>query len=324
MIEKVVEDRVKRVVGRIWNGNLSPDRILQIPRALAFTVLLGLLSGFVTGCSTTAKLNSFAELSKAGIVYVDAANAVITQAAAGSIAADTAVLIVNRQSLPSQLRREGLTAQSKALSHQLGLFTDIRRHQGLVREYFVSLGILANAGEGDSAIGAAASGTISALGALSKGFGNLKIGQQSLPDFATQAAPLVVASLRARALESELRTNGAAINRELLVSEGLMAFLAEKIRSDGLAVQGPREAEAVYIPYVREGPLPADWAATRASFLRYSADLASVTTAQDAARKLRLALAAAAEDRLTPGQLQLLFTDLTNLVEVLEKVKRHP
>lgn len=300
------------------------DGFLESTRAAATTVLLGLLYGTITGCTTTAKLSSFGELSKAGVVYVDAANAVIAQAAEGSIAADTATLVVSREGSSSELRRKALAAQSKALTTQLGLFSDIRRHQGLVREYFASLGNLANAGDADSAIGASATGTISALGALSKNFGQLKIGQQSVADFAAQATPLVVRSLRARALEQELRTNGATINRELLVSEGLMAFLAEKIRSDGLAVQGPKEADAVFIPYVREGPLPVDWASRRAAFLRYSADLASVSAAQDAARKLRLALAAAAEDRLEPAQLQLLVNDVSNLVDVLEKVRRSP
>jgi hypothetical protein len=48
-------------------------------------------------------------------------------------------------------------------------------------------------------------------------------------DFTEQAVPLLVANLRSRALEQELRTNGKAIDRELLASEALMGFLAEKI-----------------------------------------------------------------------------------------------
>jgi len=304
--------------------NRSTRRFLQSTRALAFTLLLGLLYGTITGCSTTAKLNSFAELSKAGIAYVDAANAVIAQAADGSIAADTTTLVLSRERLNRDLRIKGLTNQSDELAKQLDIFSDIRRHQGLVKEYFVSLGALANAGDADSAIGAATSGTIAALGELNKKFGGVKVGELPLADFAAKATPLIVANLRARALEQELRTNGATMNRELLVSEGLMAFLATKIRDDGRTVQNVREAKAVFAPYVDQGPLPADWAATRATFLRYSADLASVGAAQDAARKLRLALAAATEDNLAPGQLQLLVTDLSNLVDILEKVKRRP
>ena len=302
----------------------TTPRFLQIARSVALAVLVALLHGPLAGCSTSAKLGSFNELSKAGVVYADAANAVIAQAADGSINADSATLVVGREGLSTERRREELSKHSKLLVTQLGLFADIRRHQGLVREYFVALGSLANAGDADSAIGTAASGTLSALGTLSKSFSGLKVGELSVADFAAKATPLIVAKLRVRALEDELRTNGATINRELLVSEGLMAFLAEKIRSDNAAVEGPREAEAVFGPYVRLAPLPADWPATRGTFLRHGVDLASVAAAQDAARKLRLALAAAAEDRLAPGQLQLLVTDLSNLVDILEKVKRKP
>jgi hypothetical protein len=292
-------------------------------KTLAYVALLAMLAT-VTGCATTARLNSFTELSNAGKAYVDAANAVIAQAADGAIAADSATLVVSRQGASPEQRRQALAKQSKALTEQLALMSDIRRHQNLVKEYFVALGGLANAGDADSAIGSAASGTLSALGTLSKSFGALKIREQPVQDFAAQAVPLVVADLRARALERELRANGATINRELMISEGLMGFLADKIRADARVVQGPREAEAVFIPYTRDGPLPADWAATRATFLRQSVDVASVAMAQDAARKLRLALAAAAEDRLAPGQLQLLISDLANLVDVLEKMKRNP
>ena len=217
-----------------------------------------------------------------------------------------------------------MKADSQRLRTQLALFGDIHRHQSLLKEYFVALGALANAGDADSAIGSAAGGTITALGKLSAGFADLKVGEQPLSEFASQSVPLIVAALRSKALERELRTNGATINHELLVSEGLMKFLADKIQSDEAAVQGPREAEAVFAPYVANAPLPADWPATRAEFVRHGADLSAVASAQDAARKLRLALVAAAEDHISPGQFQLLTQDLANLVDILEKIRRAP
>jgi hypothetical protein len=285
-------------------------------------VALGLVVAVTTGCSTTAKLNSFAELSKVGIAYSDAANAVIEQAAEGSIAADTATLVVFHElNDDKDARRKALSDQSKALRKQLALLADIRRHQALIKEYFVALGALADAGEADSAIGEAATGVIGALGKLSAGFAAQQVGDQTVADFVGQATPLLVANLRSAALERQLRANGAAINRELLVSEALMAFLAQKIQADDAAVQGPREADAVFAPFIRGEGLPDDWPATRLAFLRHSADMAAISSAQDAARKLRTALAAAAEGRLAPGQLQLLVHDLSALVEILENVK---
>lgn len=295
-------------------------------QAAVVKAILGvLLCTFAAGCSTTAKLNSFAELSKVGVAYSNAADAVVAQAAQGSIDADTATLLVARdlQDDPAK-RREAISKQSESLRNQLQVLGDIRRHQGLIKEYFVALGALADAGDADSAIGDAAGGLITSLGKLGPGFANLKVGEQSVPDFARQAVPLVVAHLRSRALEQELRKNGEAINRELLTSEGLMGFLAEKIQADDAAVQGPKEAAEVFTPFISAGNLPADWPAKRRAFLERRVDLSAVGNAQAAARKLRTALAAASEGRLAPGQLQLLVTDLGALVDLLENVKGKP
>jgi len=294
-------------------------RKLSIAGSLAAWALACLCA---TGCTTTAKLNSFSELSKVGIAYSDAAAAVVAEAAEGSIAADTASLLIVRELTDDEAsRKTALSGQSKALRTQLDLLASIGRHQSLLKEYFVALGALADAGDADSAIGSAASGVITALGKLSPGFASLKVGAVPVADFASQATPLVVANLRARALERELRTNGEAINRELLVSEGLMAFLAEKIRADDAAVQGPKETEAVATPFIKGDALPGDWPARRMAFLKHSVDMAAIGRAQDSARKLRLALTAASEDHLAPGQLQLLVTDLNALVDILENVK---
>ena len=86
----------------------TAPRFLQIARSLALTVLVALLHGPLAGCSTSAKLDSFNELSKAGVVYADAANAVIAQAADGSINADSATLVVGREGLSTERRREEL------------------------------------------------------------------------------------------------------------------------------------------------------------------------------------------------------------------------
>ena len=288
----------------------------------AFTLALGLLCLAATGCvATTAKLNNFNELSKVGIAYTEASTAVIDTAAATSIDADTAVLLEARDGLDTAGRRTFLDANSAALRKQLGIFADIRRHQGLVKEYFVALGALANAGDADSAIGTAASGVVSALGKLSPGLATQKFGAQSVGDFVTQAAPLAVAALRSRALENELRKNGQAIERELMISEGLMAFLAEKIAADDAAIQGPRETDAVFGPFIGSGSLPKDWAVQRTAFLKHAVDMSAINSAQDAARKLRTAFIAASEGHLAPGQLQLLVSDLSALTDVLENIK---
>src|SRR5215212_690163 len=78
---------------------------------------LALVCAATTGCTaTTAKLNSFSELSKVGVAYSDAAEAVVDEAATGSIAADTATLVVFHElNEDKDARRKALTEQSKAL-----------------------------------------------------------------------------------------------------------------------------------------------------------------------------------------------------------------
>ena len=152
-----------------------------------------------------------------------------------------------------------------------------------------------NAGDADSAIGTAASGVVSALGKLSPGLATQKFGAQSVGDFVTQAAPLAVAALRSRALENELRKNGQAIERELMISEGLMAFLAEKIAADDAAIRGPGKPTRSSVPSLARALLPKDWAVQRTAFLKHAVDMSAINSAQDAARKLRTAFIAASE-----------------------------
>jgi hypothetical protein len=297
---------------------MSFKKLSSIGLLLAF----GALCLAASGCATTAKLNNFSELSKVGVAYSQATGALIDTAALGSIEADTATLLVQRELTEDRAARlKAIDSQSKLLKDQLVILAQIRRHQSLIKEYFVSLGALADAGEADSAIGTAASGVIDSLGKLSPSLASLKVGQQTVADFANKVVPLVVANLRLRALESELRKNGAAINHELMISEGLIAFLAEKIAADDAAVQGPKEADAVYAPFLGTAALPKDWAVTRSAFLKHSADMATINSAQDSARKLRTALMAASEGTVSPGQLQLLVSDLNALTEVLESIK---
>ena len=51
--------------------------LLQFLSGARRVLVPGLLCILAAGCTTTAKLNSFAELSKVGIAYSDAAGAVI-------------------------------------------------------------------------------------------------------------------------------------------------------------------------------------------------------------------------------------------------------
>jgi hypothetical protein len=306
------------VQGRTTAVHIMPNNKLSVFKRLLACGMLCLGAG----CATTAKLNNFTELSKVGVAYSEASSALIDTAAMGSIEADTATLLVQRElQADRDARLTAIESQSGLLRDQLVLLAQIRRHQSLIKEYFVALGALANAGDADSAIGTAATNVIDSLGKLSPAFAELKIGTQTVGEVAKPVVPLIVANFRLHALEKELQTHGAAINHELMVSEGLMAFLAEKIASDDGAVQGPKEADAVFEPYVGSAALPKDWGVTRAAFLKRGADMSAVNGAQGAARQLRTALIAASEGHLAPGQLQLVVSDLNALTDVLENIK---
>ena len=63
-----------------------------------------------------------------------------------------------------------------------------------------------------------------------------------------------------------------------MISEGLMAFLAEKIAADDAAIQGPKETDAVFGPYVGSGTLPKDWAVQRTAFLKHAVDMSAINS----------------------------------------------
>ncbi|HET9862962.1 MAG TPA: hypothetical protein VFP37_05935, partial [Steroidobacteraceae bacterium] len=71
-----------------------PAKLLKTGFALLWLCLVGAGS---TGCTTTARLDHFGALSQAGVAYARAVDTLIDTAATGSIEADTATLLVQRE-----------------------------------------------------------------------------------------------------------------------------------------------------------------------------------------------------------------------------------
>ena len=313
-----------------------------VHRVRSFT--LPALTLALAGCATTARLNNFDVLSKAGGAYSDAMVAAVDYAESLGVQADSAVLIETRSERVSVAQdlaaKEGrkdlsedeqnalfdtllnaLTTSDDLLAKQMQVLADIRHHVGLLKDYFAALGLLAGAGDTDSAIGESASGLLTSMGNISKGLAGVKVGEQTLAEFAGAGTPLIVAQLRAHNLEAQLRQDGQLLDRELKTLGGLAAFLTEKIRSDSQAVQGPQETTLVTDPYTSFNALPEDWASKRVGFFQRKADLSALNAVQDAAGKLRLALRAAAEGRIGADQLAMTVKDMNTLADWLAKLK---
>ena len=246
---------------------VSRARVLPLLRVLGALWVVAALAG----CATTAKLNAFGELSKVGVAYADAADAVIAQAAGrqhcggyGGAGRDAPRHPGRR---PATHDADRSIERYERSSRSLAIFNAINRSSRItswrwVRWRMPAIRIRRSA--------TAAGDTITALGKLSSGFAGKTMAANPCrfcrPERSARGCRAPVSRPRARVEGQRGHHQSRARG-----SEQLMGFLADKIKSDDAAFEGPREAAAVFGPYTANAPLPADWPAQRSAFLRRSA-----------------------------------------------------
>lgn len=276
-------------------------------------ILWVLLALCLITVSCTPRTNQFQEFSNAGVAYTDAAEQLIEAATIVAIDADTLLLVESRDVLSLGDRSDQILAANDAVKVRILILRDLLRHARLLRSYFQSLSALAES-TSPTTIGEATSGVVENILELGNGIDtDLELGA-----IASTGASLVVGQFRNAALEQELRSRAATIERELALQETAMAAIAAAMEEDLTIMLQRRESAVVVLPYVRDGTLPGNWGVQRKEVLMAALDLEAARAAESAARQLRTAFIALVEGRFQPADLSALNTDLAKVVSLLE------
>lgn len=294
----------------------------MIFRYIAPVAIIGLLSG----CASTARVNQFKAFAELGAKSQTAVGKIVDEAVASNVDADSQRLITARRlatktSPPSVNLSERIVESNSAVIAHTEALTAFKRHSALLSDYFAALGALA-AFDGESGITDSAKSTVTALQSVSPKLKDANIGEAPVADFVGAVAGLAVAHFKAKALENELRANGAVIERALDLERAFLDALNEDMMSDYGTLSEQQLLVDVIKPFsAPSGDLSSAWITKRRSaLLAASTRTEPVKEAAALARKLHQSFIALAEGRLEPGDLALYAADLDRLVDLVEMV----
>ena len=277
------------------------------------------LASLATGCTVATDTGRLAAVADAGIAYADKVPPLLERAYELAAAVDSAALVVARNGLSAEQRRDRLREFDVAMTERLKEYVAAERHNELLRSYFLALRIVLKP-DGPKEIGAAAKRLTAALGKLSPRLKKARMGDVSVSGLIEPAAHIAVASFRSAALRRELEARGATIERELAVQQALVSALARQVRADQEVLSARFRDDEVVEPYVSAARLPRTWPARRLRSLRGAGDVEAARAAEQAIRSLRQAYVAALEGRLDSTRAAELATTVEGFVELVSRL----
>lgn len=288
--------------GRVWAG------------AICLVVALG-------GCADQ-KLHQAAAFADTAIVFEDSLPAIIDQALAVSVQADSLQRVGARKFLRRPQRGPVLRDADKLLVERAAIFEQVKAHGVLLREYFVAIKTLATT---DQATGLSQTmngvvGRMDKLSAQINGSGFSSAGD-TIAKLVDQSVNFTVANIKAGALRRSLDRHGKKVDRSLAVQHAFIAVLRKQMAADLGNVRKPAYRNNVVKPFVDDGNLPNDWWKRRLELLTTSPDLRAVMAAETAARRVRHAFLALAVNELNTATLGSIVSELDSIVGIAETVK---
>ncbi len=271
------------------------------------------------GCGLSADTARLDDVAKAGIAYTDRMPPLLDRAFEVTAGVDSAALVKARSGLSEDQRRRMLDDFDAAMAVRLAEFAAAKRHNALLRSYFVALRTLLEP-DGPKGIGNAAKRLTSELGKLSPRLKKARMGDVSVSGLIEPAASVAVASFRSGVLRRELEARGQTIERELALQEALVTALARQIHADREVLSARFRNGEVLDPYVSAARLPKTWPARRLRSLRDTADVEAARAAEQAIRSLRNAYVEALEGRLDAARAIELAATVEGFVELVSRL----
>jgi hypothetical protein len=287
----------------------------------ASRAVLALTLALLAACGT-APPSQFAEFAKLGTALTDTTPPLLNAAFSEAVTADTIVLTQSRETLTDAgTRLDMLETSNDLLRQRLVIYGDLTRHSQLLRSYFVTLGLLADA-SGDSGLGEGAKTIVDQLGALHPKLKGASVGDVAVADFVKEAAPAAIGAFRSIALKRELEARSAAISNELDLQQAVLTAIAEQMRADIRLRLQKENREQIETPFMEPGALPSDWKDRRLKSLQTPITLAAVDAAARAAENLRLSFIALCEGGGAGASLTQLLQDVSDAVALVEALPK--
>lgn len=277
-------------------------------------VVVAILIAFAAGCASTKQYTRFAQ---AGTVYTSAVDKLLLVAANTGVDATSWRLLqddaIKNQDLESYKRLSSIDKE------RLSIISSLRTHARLLGRYFSLLNELATSDAPERAQ-QAIGGVVDGLNSLGK---QLR-GSEIVPnkDTLTTVTKLAIGFKIRSVLKDEFNKHKDTIQVELKTQEELLKALGGTIRHDLTIINETRENRVVIDPLIAIEPIsrPDEWVAHRLAVLTSEMQVAELSTAGDAARKLREAFEDLVSGRLDLERVNILLGDLESILVVAEAI----
>ncbi len=290
---------------------------------------------FCSACTVTNTINHTKEFAQAGITFTDSLDPVLDQSLEANIRANSLTLENGRKQLietcaaeddkclknTQNMLQDNLNDQIKKETQRVLLYRRFLVHAQVLRNYFQTLSSLATSDQPE-ALGQSANRLVLQASKLREAIteSNNTIDLGDTPNILVKQ---VANTFKSKALQKVLKDTAPSISTELALQENLLDILAEQTSSDVELLMQVQDDENIKNPFiVSTKPLPANWADRRLAAARRVLDLNAVESARKAARSLRVAFEALAENRLDAASLGVLIQDLNNLATLALEVDR--
>nr|VFK48671.1 MAG: hypothetical protein BECKTC1821E_GA0114239_11244 [Candidatus Kentron sp. TC] len=283
------------------------------------TLLVAPLVGIIlTGC-VGAPTKEYTAFAQAGSQYAAAIDKTLTAAGVAQVDSTSWALVQAKSRNPRKVvSDEDYTGRTNVDKKRLEIISNLRAHAKLLGRYFGHLESLATSDEPEKTK-TAIEGVVAGLDKL-KSDGNLSAGTSALPAFGKLGVDLKIRS----ALKEELDARKDVIRRELELQEKLLQTLAEQI-SDALESTNRKQEKLlvknrIMNPPKLEGKDAEKWVSTRRDIIYLPTMIGEISSASNAARKMREAFEALLSGEDAMGRINALIVDIESILDIVDAI----
>nr|VFJ46489.1 MAG: hypothetical protein BECKDK2373B_GA0170837_101341 [Candidatus Kentron sp. DK] len=276
--------------------------------ALLVVPLVGIL---LAGC-VGAPTNEYTAFAQAGAGYAAAVDKLLTSAGVAQVDSTSWALVMGKED--SGVDDRNYTGSMEADRARLEKISRLRVHAKLLARYFGHLESLATS-DAPEKTKTAIEGVVAGLNTLSL---TLPDSASVLPAFGKLAVDMKIRA----ALKEELNTRKDVIRRELQIQEVLIQELTGQISAALTRKNSAQEQLLVRVPITGNSPLKdeGEWVSTRRDVIYLPTMIEEISSASDAARKMREAFDGLLSGEDAMGRINALIIDIESILDVVDAI----
>jgi len=234
-----------------------------------------------------------------------------------AVDANSQTLLYSRDDWSEKIREENYQKLTVSLNDLLDELHAFQEHTQLLKTYFSTLSRLAESDAPDSVSGQTERlvSTIQTLGSQLEKAGSVK-------KYIRPAVTLIVANHKQKALEEELQKHAPLLERELELQNAYLKALAEGLVSDTEYLKEIKQTKNIS-SYIERGALDEKWTQERRELLTSNIRIDILDAATMAADNLKITFDALIENKIKPGDFETLFSDIEEIITLVEIAQPH-